>query len=91
MLKYLDLLSRTGPNIKPYLIFVVSIADGIIDRVKYFRYFSICLFSINFSSFSSSQLYKSKIIDFNNIKNLRPENLDFSFYYKLVDLIKSRS
>jgi 16S rRNA (adenine1518-N6/adenine1519-N6)-dimethyltransferase len=32
-----------------------------------------------------------KIIDFNNIKNLRPENLDFSFYYKLVDLIKSRS
>jgi 16S rRNA (adenine1518-N6/adenine1519-N6)-dimethyltransferase len=31
-----------------------------------------------------------KIIDFNNIKNLRPENLDFSFYYKLVDLIKSR-
>ena len=32
-----------------------------------------------------------KNIDFNNIKNLRPENLDFSFYYKLVDLIKSRS
>lgn len=32
-----------------------------------------------------------KIIDFNNIKNLRPENLDYSFYYKLVDLIKSRS
>jgi 16S rRNA (adenine1518-N6/adenine1519-N6)-dimethyltransferase len=32
-----------------------------------------------------------KIIDFNNIKNLRPENLDFGFYYKLVDLIKSRS
>ena len=32
-----------------------------------------------------------KIINFNNIKNLRPENLDFSFYYKLVDLIKSRS
>ena len=32
-----------------------------------------------------------KVIDFNNIKNLRPENLDFSFYYKLVDLIKSRS
>jgi 16S rRNA (adenine1518-N6/adenine1519-N6)-dimethyltransferase len=32
-----------------------------------------------------------KMIDFNNIKNLRPENLDFSFYYKLVDLIKSRS
>jgi 16S rRNA (adenine1518-N6/adenine1519-N6)-dimethyltransferase len=32
----------------------------------------------------------TKII-FNNIKNLRPENLDFSFYYKLVDLIKSRS
>ena len=32
-----------------------------------------------------------KIIDFNNIKNLRPENLDFSFYYKLVDLIKRRS
>ena len=32
-----------------------------------------------------------KIIDFNSIKNLRPENLDFSFYYKLVDLIKSRS
>ena len=32
-----------------------------------------------------------KIIDFDNIKNLRPENLDFSFYYKLVDLIKSRS
>ena len=32
-----------------------------------------------------------KIIDFNNIKNLRPENLDFSFYYKLVDLVKSRS
>jgi 16S rRNA (adenine1518-N6/adenine1519-N6)-dimethyltransferase len=32
-----------------------------------------------------------KIIDFNNIKNLRPENLDFSFYYKLVNLIKSRS
>jgi 16S rRNA (adenine1518-N6/adenine1519-N6)-dimethyltransferase len=32
-----------------------------------------------------------KIIDFNNFKNLRPENLDFSFYYKLVDLIKSRS
>ena len=32
-----------------------------------------------------------KIVDFDNIKNLRPENLDFSFYYKLVDLIKSRS
>jgi 16S rRNA (adenine1518-N6/adenine1519-N6)-dimethyltransferase len=32
-----------------------------------------------------------KIIDFDNIKNLRPENLDFSFYYKLVDLIKGRS
>jgi len=32
-----------------------------------------------------------KTIDFDNIKNLRPENLDFSFYYKLVDLIKSRS
>jgi 16S rRNA (adenine1518-N6/adenine1519-N6)-dimethyltransferase len=32
-----------------------------------------------------------KIINFDNIKNLRPENLDFSFYYKLVDLIKSRS
>ena len=31
-----------------------------------------------------------KIIDFNNIKNLRPENLDFSFYCKLVDLIKIR-
>ena len=31
-----------------------------------------------------------KLIDFDNIKNLRPENLDFSFYYKLVDLIKSR-
>ena len=26
---------------------------------------------------------------FDNIKNLRPENLDFNFYYKLVDLIKS--
>ena len=32
-----------------------------------------------------------KIIDFENIKNLRPENLDFRFYYKLVDLIKLRS
>ena len=32
-----------------------------------------------------------QIIDFNNIKNLRPENLDFNFYYRLVDLIKSRS
>jgi 16S rRNA (adenine1518-N6/adenine1519-N6)-dimethyltransferase len=32
-----------------------------------------------------------QIIDFNNIRNLRPENLDFNFYYKLVDLIKSRS
>jgi 16S rRNA (adenine1518-N6/adenine1519-N6)-dimethyltransferase len=32
-----------------------------------------------------------QIIDFNNIKNLRPENLDFNFYYKLIDLIKSRS
>ena len=32
-----------------------------------------------------------KIVDFDNIKNLRPENLDFNFYYKLVDLIKSRS
>jgi 16S rRNA (adenine1518-N6/adenine1519-N6)-dimethyltransferase len=32
-----------------------------------------------------------KIVDFGNIKNLRPENLDFSFYFKLVDLIKSRS
>jgi 16S rRNA (adenine1518-N6/adenine1519-N6)-dimethyltransferase len=32
-----------------------------------------------------------KIINFDNIKNLRPENLDFSFYYKLVDLVKSRS
>ena len=32
-----------------------------------------------------------QIIDFNNIKNLRAENLDFNFYYKLVDLIKSRS
>jgi 16S rRNA (adenine1518-N6/adenine1519-N6)-dimethyltransferase len=32
-----------------------------------------------------------KIMDFDNIKNLRPENLDFNFYYKLVDLIKRRS
>ena len=32
-----------------------------------------------------------QIINFNNIKNLRPENLNFNFYYKLVDLIKSRS
>ncbi len=32
-----------------------------------------------------------KIIDFDNIKNLRPENLDFSFYYKLINLIKVRS
>ena len=32
-----------------------------------------------------------KIINFDNIKNLRPENLDFNFYYKLVGLIKSRS
>jgi len=32
-----------------------------------------------------------QIIDFNNIKNLRPENLNFNFYYRLVDLIKSRS
>ena len=32
-----------------------------------------------------------KIINFEDIKNLRPENLDFSFYYKLVDLIKRRS
>ncbi len=32
-----------------------------------------------------------QIIDFNTIKNLRPENLDFNFYYRLVDLIKSRS
>ena len=32
-----------------------------------------------------------QIINFNNVKNLRPENLDFNFYYKLVDLIKSRS
>ena len=32
-----------------------------------------------------------KIINFDNIKNLRPENLDFNFYHKLVDLIKSRS
>ena len=32
-----------------------------------------------------------QIIDFNNVKNLRPENLDFNFYYRLVDLIKSRS
>ena len=32
-----------------------------------------------------------KIINFDNIKNLRPENLDFNFYYKLVELIKSRS
>ena len=32
-----------------------------------------------------------KIIDFDNIKNLRPENLDFNFYYKLVNLIKRRS
>ena len=32
-----------------------------------------------------------KIIDFDNIKNFRPENLDFNFYYKLVDLIKRRS
>jgi 16S rRNA (adenine1518-N6/adenine1519-N6)-dimethyltransferase len=31
-----------------------------------------------------------QIIDFNSIKSLRPENLDFNFYYKLVDLIKSR-
>ena len=31
-----------------------------------------------------------KIINFDNIKNLRPENLDFNFYYKLVDLIKNR-
>ena len=32
-----------------------------------------------------------KIINFDDIKNLRPENLNFSFYYKLVDLIKGRS
>jgi len=32
-----------------------------------------------------------QIINFNNIKNLRPENLDFNFYYRLVDLIKNRS
>ncbi len=38
--------------------------------------------------FSEKEL---QIIDFDNIKNLRPENLDFNFYYKLVDLIKSRS
>ena len=38
--------------------------------------------------FSEKEL---QIIDFNNIKNLRPENLDFNFYYRLVDLIKSRS
>jgi 16S rRNA (adenine1518-N6/adenine1519-N6)-dimethyltransferase len=38
--------------------------------------------------FSEKEL---QIIDFNNIKNLRPENLDFNFYYKLVDLIRSRS
>jgi 16S rRNA (adenine1518-N6/adenine1519-N6)-dimethyltransferase len=31
------------------------------------------------------------IIYFNNIKILWAENLDFNFYYKLVDLIKSRS
>ena len=32
-----------------------------------------------------------KSINFDDIKNLRPENLDFSFYYKLADLIKLRS
>jgi 16S rRNA A1518/A1519 N6-dimethyltransferase RsmA/KsgA/DIM1 with predicted DNA glycosylase/AP lyase activity len=32
-----------------------------------------------------------EIINFNKVKNLRPENLDFNFYYKLLDIIKRRS
>jgi 16S rRNA (adenine1518-N6/adenine1519-N6)-dimethyltransferase len=32
-----------------------------------------------------------KVINFDTIKNLRPENLDFNFYYKLLDLVKRRS
>jgi 16S rRNA (adenine1518-N6/adenine1519-N6)-dimethyltransferase len=32
-----------------------------------------------------------KLIDFKNISRLRPENLDYDFYYKLVDIIKCRS
>jgi len=32
-----------------------------------------------------------KIINFDNIKNLRPENLDFNFYYRLLDIVKRRS
>ena len=32
-----------------------------------------------------------KVINFDKIKNLRPENLDFNFYYKLLDLVKRRS
>jgi 16S rRNA (adenine1518-N6/adenine1519-N6)-dimethyltransferase len=32
-----------------------------------------------------------RVINFDKIKNLRPENLDFNFYYKLLDLVKRRS
>jgi 16S rRNA (adenine1518-N6/adenine1519-N6)-dimethyltransferase len=31
------------------------------------------------------------MMNFDKIKNLRPENLDFDFYYKLLDIIKRRS
>ena len=39
-------------------------------------------------NFSEEEL---KVIHFDKIKNLRPENLDFNFYYKLLELIKIRS
>ncbi len=39
-------------------------------------------------NFSEEEL---KVINFDKIKNLRPENLDFNFYYKLLDLVKRRS
>jgi 16S rRNA (adenine1518-N6/adenine1519-N6)-dimethyltransferase len=32
-----------------------------------------------------------EIINFDKIKNLRPENLDSDFYYKLLDIVKRRS
>ena len=39
-------------------------------------------------NFSEKEL---ELINFDKIKNLRPENLDAEFYYKLLDIVKRRS
>ena len=40
------------------------------------------------NNFSEKEL---ELINFDKIKNLRPENLDVAFYYKLLDIVKRRS